>query len=84
MNSIRRKRAALFVAAAVLAPFAQAPFSQAQAAGCSGAGAAPLGVGTVASVAPGAARTFALSLGVREGVIVDLVRVTPKASGGRR
>ena len=80
MNPISRQRAALFLAAACLAPFAQAPFSQAQAAGCSAAGAARLSIGTVTSVAPGGARNFTLSLGVREGVIVDLVRVTPKAS----
>jgi hypothetical protein len=80
MNPIGRKRAALFLAAACLAPFAQAPFSQARAAGCSASGAAPLSIGTVTSVAPGGARSFTLSLGVREGVIIDLVSVTPKAS----
>ncbi|MBV1688616.1 hypothetical protein KRR38_13260 [Novosphingobium sp. G106] len=76
MNPIRRQRAALFLAAACLAPFAQA-----HAAGCSASGAAPLSIGTVLPVEPGGARSFTLALGVREGVIVDLVRVTPKASG---
>ncbi|MBW8755242.1 MAG: PPC domain-containing protein [Sphingomonadales bacterium] len=78
MTRIRRQRAALFLAVAVLAPFAQAPFAQAWAAGCASAGAAPLTVGTVAPVAPGGQRNFTLTLGVREGVIVDLVALAPK------
>jgi len=82
MKPISRKRAALFLAAAALAPLAQAPFSQALAAGCSATGAEPLSIGTVVPVEPGAARSFTLSLDVREGVIVDLVSVTPKAAEG--
>ncbi len=74
MTSIRHTRAALFLAAAALAPMAQA-----QAATCAKAGATPLSVGTVAPVSPGAARTFTIDLGVREGVIVDLVTIAPKA-----
>ena len=74
MHSIHRKRAALFLAAAALAPFAQA-----QAANCPSASAKPLTVGSVARVDAGPARTFALNLGVREGVIVDLSSLTPKA-----
>ena len=76
MNPIRRQRAALFLAAACLAPFAQA-----HAAGCSASGAAPLSIGTVAAVEPGGTRTFTLSLDVRQGVIVDLVNITPKGAG---
>lgn len=76
MNPIRRQRAALFLAAACLAPF-----TQAHAAGCPASGAAPLSIGTVAPVEPGGARSFKLSLNVREGVIVDLVSITPKTSG---
>jgi hypothetical protein len=75
MNRMHRRRVALFLAAAALAPL-----SQAQAAGCAGAGASPLTLGTVAPVAPGAARTFTLAIGPRQGVIVDLVAVTPAAS----
>lgn len=75
MNPISRKRAALLLAATAFAPFAQA-----HAAGCSASGAKPLSIGTVAPVEPGGARNFTLSLNVREGVIVDLVRVTPKGS----
>jgi hypothetical protein len=72
MNRINRRRAALLFAAAALAPLAQA-----HAAGCSAAGATPLALGAVAAVAPGAARTFTLAIGPRQGVIVDLVAVTP-------
>lgn len=74
MNPIRHKRAALFLAAALLAPAAQA-----QAAGCDKAGATPLAIGTVTAVAPGSARSYTLDLGVRQGVIVDLVRLTPRS-----
>lgn len=73
MKHIRHGRMMLLVTAAALAPQAQA-----HAAGCAGAGATPLTVGTVAPVAPGAARTFALNLGPRQGVIVDLLDVTPR------
>src|SRR6202007_1841198 len=78
MTSIRRTRLAPLLAAAALAPF-----TQAHAAGCAAAGAAPLAIGTVAAVAPGAPRSFSLSLGAHDGVIVDLAAVTPKpaASG---
>jgi hypothetical protein len=72
MNPIRRTQAAALFAAVAVAPFAQA-----QAAGCSGSGATPLALGTVASVAPGGARTYALELGPRQGVIVDLAGLTP-------
>lgn len=76
MTSIRRTTAVLFAAAA-LVPLAQAQAAGA-AAGCKAAGATPLTVGAVATVAPGAARTYALDLGPREGVIVDLSSLTPK------
>jgi hypothetical protein len=58
------------------------PVASAQAANCPQAGAAPLSVGTVAAVAPGGARTFAVALGPREGVIVDLMSLEGAASGG--
>jgi hypothetical protein len=71
-----RTSAILCLAATVLTPVASA-----QAANCPQAGAAPLNVGTVAAVAPGAARTFAVPLGPREGVIVDLISLGGGASG---
>lgn len=75
MISTGHKRAALFLAAAALAPL-----SQANAATCAAAGATPLAIGTVAPVAPGAARHFTLNLGVRQGVIIDLANLTPTDS----
>ena len=77
MNSIRLTRGALFLAAAALAPLAQA-----QAASCGTGGGTPLTVGTVATVAPGAPRHYALELGVREGVIIDVASLTAKRTGG--
>ena len=65
--------------AMLLAATALAPLAQAQAAPCPTAGAAALTVGTVADVAPGAARSFSISLGANEGVIVDLSDLKPKA-----
>jgi hypothetical protein len=79
MNSVRIARRALFLAAAFV-PFAAA---QAQSAGCAPAGASQVSVGTVAAVAPGAARSFTLSLASGEGVIVDLASLTPKAESSQ-
>lgn len=77
MNPVHAYRIAMLAAAAL------APLAQAQAApGCSSAGAAVLSVGTVASVSPGGERNFRLPLGAREGVIIDLSAITPKASDG--
>jgi hypothetical protein len=76
MNPARRSSAAFLLAAAALAPLAQA-----QAAGCTSGGATPLTIGTVAPVAPGAARTYSLDLGAQQGVIVDLAALTPKPAG---
>ena len=74
MSSLcRRSRAALFVAAAAIVPLAQA-----HAAPCPTTGTAPLAIGTVAPIAAGAPRSFAIELGAREGVIVDLASVAPK------
>ncbi len=66
--------------AMLLAATALAPLAQAQAAPCPAAGAAALTVGTVAEVAPGPARSFSLSLGANEGVIVDLATLKPPAA----
>ncbi len=80
MKSVRISRAVLFLGAALapLAPaLAQSP------AGCPAAAATPVAVGTVASVAPGAARAFALDLAAGEGVIIDLAGLkAPQQSGG--
>ena len=62
----------LRINALLLAAAAVSPLVQAQAAPCPAAGGAALTVGTVAEVAPGAARSFSLNLGANEGVIVDL------------
>lgn len=70
-----RVRGAALCAAAVLVPLAPAY----AAADCPATGGAPLKVGTTASVAPGAARAFPLSLGAHEGVIVDLSDLQPRA-----
>ena len=76
MNPIRRRTAALFLAAAALAPLARA-----EAAGCPAAGATtPLTVGTVAPVEPGGAHAFAVELGAHEGVIVDLASLARKSA----
>jgi hypothetical protein len=72
------RRAAVLLAATALAPLAQA-----QAATCPTAGASSLSVGTVASVAPGGARSYSISLGANEGVIVDLESVRPSAAASR-
>jgi Bacterial pre-peptidase C-terminal domain len=77
MPVARVRRAALFLAAAALMPLAQA-----QAAPCSSAGASAITVGSVAEVAPGAARSFTLSLRGGDSVIVDLVRVQPATEAG--
>ena len=68
----------------LLAATALVPLAQAQAAPCPTAGAAALTIGTVADVAPGGARSFAISLGANEGVIIDLSDLKSKAaaSGG--
>ncbi|MFA7603546.1 MAG: hypothetical protein WCY29_11110 [Novosphingobium sp.] len=71
--NIRHARMMLLATVAALAPLGQA-----QAASCAGAGATPLAVGTVAPVAPGAAHTYALELGPRQGVIVDILDVAPR------
>ncbi len=76
----RTSRIVAFLTAAALAPLAQA---QAQTASCRAAGASALPVGTVASVAPGAARTYSLSLGANEGVIVDLESIKPPSPAAR-
>ena len=75
MSVARVRRAALFLAAAALMPLAQA-----QAAPCSPAGTSAITVGSVAEVAPGAARGFTLSLRGGDSVIVDLVRVKAPAA----
>ena len=59
------------------------PLAQAQAAPCPAAGAATVTIGTVADVAPGAMRSFSLSLGANEGVIVDLSNLKPPAPAAR-
>lgn len=77
MSAIRIRHAAIFLATTALAPLAQA-----HAAPCNAAGATAVEVGTVVAVAPGAARSFAVSLAGGDGVIVDLVRVDPPAADG--
>lgn len=67
-------------AALLLAATAFAPLAQAQTAPCSAAGSAAVTVGTVADVAPGAVRSYALTLGANEGVIIDLSELKPKAA----
>ena len=67
-------------AAILLAATALAPIAHAQSATCPAAGASALTVGTVAEVAPGAVRSFSLSLGANEGVIVDLSNLKPPAA----
>lgn len=74
MSSIASRTTALLFAATALAPMVQA-----QAAPCPSAGGTALTVGTVADVAPGAARSFSLTLGANEGVIVDLSSLKPAA-----
>ena len=75
MDFIRTRRSALIIAAA-LAPLAAA---QAQTpGGCAPAGAAAVNVGTVAEIAPGAARTYTVQLSAGQGVIVDLMNSAPK------
>ena len=73
---IRRSHAALLLMSAALAPLAQA-----QAAPACKAGGEPLTLGTVAEVAPGAARSFTVSLRAGDGVIVDLDRLLAAADG---
>jgi hypothetical protein len=67
MTSLASRTTALLLAATALAPLAQA-----SAATCPAAGGTALTVGTVSDVAPGAARSFSITLGANEGVIVDL------------
>ena len=74
MTSLASRRTALLLAATALVPLAQA-----QAAPCPAASGTALTVGTVADVAPGAARSFSLTLGANEGVIVDLSSLKPPA-----
>ena len=78
MSSLASRTTALLLAATALAPLAQA-----QAAPCPAAGATALTVGTVADVAPGAARSFSITLGANEGVIVDLSSLKPPAPAAR-
>jgi len=66
-------------AVALLAAVALAPIAQAQAATCPSPGTASVSVGTVAEVAPGGARAFAVDLAANEGVIVDLASLKPAA-----
>ena len=75
MSSRFTHGAALLFAASALAPFAPA-----HAAGCSATGGAALTIGTVADVAPGAARAFAVNLNANDGVIVDLANLKPAAT----
>src|SRR5438105_11547799 len=63
----------------LLAATSLAPFAAAQAAQCP-AGVAALPVGSVADVAPGAARSYSLNLGANEGVIIDLSSLKPLAA----
>ena len=72
MSSLASRTTALLLAATAMAPLAQA-----SAAPCPAAGGAALTVGTVADVAPGAARSFSITLGANEGVIVDLSSLKP-------
>jgi len=81
MNPIRKRAAGVLLAAAALTPLAHAqaqvkPAVQA----CTAGGAAPVTIGTVASVPAGGARTFSVTLGAGEGVIVDLASLKPKAA----
>ena len=63
-------------------PLGAAQAIAADGSGCGAAGAAPLAVGTVASVAPGAPRTYSVALAANEGVIVDLADLKPKPASG--
>ena len=74
MSVFCRPRIAAFLAAAALAPLAQAQAAP----GCASAGAGALTLGTVADVAPGSARTYAIRLETGQGVIVDLASLKPK------
>ena len=74
MSSPASRTTALLLAATALAPLAHA-----SAATCPSSGGGALTVGTVADVAPGAARSFSLNLGANEGVIVDLSSLKPPA-----
>jgi hypothetical protein len=71
-------------AALLLAASALAPLAAAHAATCTAAGATNLTVGAVTDVASGAARSFAITLGAGDGVIIDLANLKPKpaASSG--
>jgi hypothetical protein len=75
MSSVASRTVALLLAATALAPLAHAA-----AAPCPASGGAALTVGTVAEVAPGAARSFSISLAANEGVIVDLSNLKPPAA----
>lgn len=72
----------LSLTAALFAAAALAPLSAAQAAGCTTAGTSALSVGTAATIAPGAARSYTLQLGKGEGVYVDLSSLDGASSGG--
>ncbi len=72
MSSLASRTTALLLAATALGPLAQA-------APCPASGGTALTVGTVADVAPGAARSFSINLGANEGVIVDLSSLKPPA-----
>lgn len=70
------RRAGLLLAAVLV------PFGAAEAASCPSSGAKPLPVDTVTGVEPGAARSYSLALKAGEGVIVDLVSITPTQADG--
>lgn len=67
-------RTAILFAATALVPFGTV---HAQGAPCSSSGARPLTLGTVAEVAAGAPRSFAVTLERGQGVVVDLEVVSP-------
>lgn len=74
--------ALLLAGAASASAACLAPFAKARAADCPTASLTPLPVGTVASVAPGAPRSYAVPLDAGQGIIVDLTRVAPGADAG--
>lgn len=73
MSSTRAHRTCLLLAAALV------PLAQAQAASCNASGATAVTVGSVAEVAPGAARSFSVALDAGQGIIVDLSSIAPDA-----
>jgi hypothetical protein len=73
MTITRRRLAASFLLAAAGAPLAGAGAAEP----CTGAGAGAVVLGTVATVAPGAPRSYTVSLAAGQGIIVDLASVVP-------